>query len=479
LLIRKREAAINTASTDVQYWYYVGLYYHTIVKNLLLAEKYYLMTIELYDYAISMNNLANIYHLQKDYAKMHKYYLMAIGKGYIKAMVNYAKYYILNGNIDITKIYAFMALQQDETHAEVLNLIGTIYIIEQNYNLGIQYLQEGVEYGSAECMFKLGLCYKHCQKPDMAIKYFEMACHKKHCESMYELGIIYQYIHKNFCMAQKYYLLALSISPKFILGNIKLGELYYNNKNYTEAKSYYLSAIDSFNDFDIMHMHNDYNEILKWMPIVWFHLGVCYHILGQISANQSVCQYCGLYGYKCKGKCQIKYAKKYYQLAIYKSQKPSDSVVENSSQLLPSDFTIRQSLHKVAINGALINLANIYHMERDYYKAKTLWLITIVEYGNIAALKNIVKYDSMYRPYMVKLKDHITEMAKLEPYKLTPEECQANQLFECPICMNAHKTLYTFDCGHGFSSCKFHATCLTCYQKITRCPICRYLKYGG
>ena len=53
-------------------------YYQDVEKDYALMKKYYLMAIDLGN-LLAMNNLANYYqYAEKDYALMKKYYLMAI-----------------------------------------------------------------------------------------------------------------------------------------------------------------------------------------------------------------------------------------------------------------------------------------------------------------------------------------------------------------------------------------------------------------
>ena len=113
---------------------YLGWYYQYTENNYAKMKKYYLMAID-EDDPIAMNNLGVYYKdIKQDYDQMKKYYLMAINKDYSNAIYNLAMYYRqIEINYANMKKYFYMAIDKGDPRA--INKLKTYY---NNNNLWME-----------------------------------------------------------------------------------------------------------------------------------------------------------------------------------------------------------------------------------------------------------------------------------------------------------------------------------------------------
>jgi hypothetical protein len=156
--------------------------------------------VECFYYGVYFNMIRNNPDLMKrtfDRHLMYKYYLMAISKFNMDAIIALAINYSYYEDYDKAEYY---------------------------YLLGIE-----IDSNSIKCMNKLAVIYYKTKKYDLMEKYYLMAIRKGDCGSMCELGLYYKKI-KNYELMKKYYLMAIKkgdTHAMILLGN------YYEEKNET------------------------------------------------------------------------------------------------------------------------------------------------------------------------------------------------------------------------------------------------------
>jgi TPR repeat protein len=124
-------------------------------------KKYYLMAIEK-GYAKAMNNLGCYYkNVEKDYEQMKIYYLMAIEKGYVKSMNHLGYYYQdIEEDYDKMKEYYLRAINKGDSNA--MNNLGVYYQdIEKDYNKMTEYYLMAIEKGHINAIINLGYYYQN------------------------------------------------------------------------------------------------------------------------------------------------------------------------------------------------------------------------------------------------------------------------------------------------------------------------------
>ena len=147
-------------------------------------------------------------HIEKDYANMKKYLLMAINKGNTYAMYSLGLYYhhidknLMNDDHNLTKKY---------------------------YGLMKKYYLMAINKGNSMAMNNLGWHYQEIENNhDQMKKYYLMAIDKGDSTAMNNLGWHYEHIEKDYDMMKKYYLMAVDKGCSHTMRN--LGS-YYNVNN--------------------------------------------------------------------------------------------------------------------------------------------------------------------------------------------------------------------------------------------------------
>ena len=119
-LLIGHKTVVDSELTSIEGFYF-GFYYKNIEKDYALMKKYYLMAIE-HNNSAAMINLGVYYgKIEKDYTLMKKYYLTAIEHNNSSAMNNLAVYYKNIENYILMKKYYLMAIEHNNS-TEVNNL---------------------------------------------------------------------------------------------------------------------------------------------------------------------------------------------------------------------------------------------------------------------------------------------------------------------------------------------------------------------
>jgi hypothetical protein len=198
----------------------------------------------------------------KDHELMKKYYLMAIVKGNIDAMIQLGYYYHFK-----EKKYGLV----DEKYYTVAN---GGYVGREKYNLGkcrddkgdyyhmLKYYEMAIDKGDIDgnAMCGLGYYYQFMEKNNnnsLMKKYYLMAIDNGNDNAMFNLGYYYHCTEKNVYLMKKYYLMAINRGN--ICAMLYLGEYYYIKKNYNLMKKYYTMAFDK-NNYTLNFYVNDHGR---------------------------------------------------------------------------------------------------------------------------------------------------------------------------------------------------------------------------
>jgi TPR repeat protein len=95
-----------------------GLYYNHIEKNYEQMKKYYIMAIEKNNIDAMINFACYYKNIEKNYEHMKKYYLMAIDNGNVSSMLFLASHYNkIEKNYDMMEKYYLMAIDKGNVDA--------------------------------------------------------------------------------------------------------------------------------------------------------------------------------------------------------------------------------------------------------------------------------------------------------------------------------------------------------------------------
>jgi len=151
-----------------------------------------------------------IFQQEQKFSEAEKYYLLAIKKGYLKALNNFA----------------------------------ILYYDQQKFSEAEKYYLLAIEKRNAEALINLAnLCYNQ-HKLSEAKKYYLLAIEKGNIDGLYNLAILYKDQQK-FAEAERYWLLAIEKGHVFALNNLAI--LYKDQQKFAEAEKYYLLAIEKGN----------------------------------------------------------------------------------------------------------------------------------------------------------------------------------------------------------------------------------------
>ncbi len=192
--------------------------------------------------------------IERDYDNMKKYYLLAIDKDNLIAMVNLGNYYDNIENYDLMKRYYLMAIDKGNPYA--MGNLGYYYQnVEKDYDKMKKYYLMAIDKGEIKSMYNLGRYYENVEKNyDLMKKYYLMTVDKGNSDTkdkgylyaIYSLGYYYHAIEKDYDKMKKYYLMAIDKGDPNAMGN--LGYYYQNvEKDYDLMKRYYLMAIKKGN----------------------------------------------------------------------------------------------------------------------------------------------------------------------------------------------------------------------------------------
>ena len=196
-----------------------------------------IQSLKIYLYNIKvLNNKVLFYYanLTKNKDEAIKYYKMAIEKGNVDAMNNYA-ILIENENKDEASKYYKMAIEKQYVRS-MYNY--AILIQNENKDEAIKYYKMAIEKGDIGSMNNYAILIEN-ENKDEAIKYYKMAIEKGSGYAMYNYACIIQNENKD--EAIKYYLMAIDKGNTNAMNNYAS---LIENKNKDEAIKYYFMAIE-------------------------------------------------------------------------------------------------------------------------------------------------------------------------------------------------------------------------------------------
>lgn len=132
--------------------------------------------------------------------------------------------------------------------------LGWIYrsglIGSKNYDLAIEWLKKGVDFGSAECMYQLGMAYYEIGEYGLSREWRIKAADNGSSEAANHLGHAYKHgtwkFPLDYILAMKWYIKAADMGDKVAL--VRIGELYDNGlgvaQDYKVANEWYCKAAE-------------------------------------------------------------------------------------------------------------------------------------------------------------------------------------------------------------------------------------------
>jgi len=136
---------------------------------------------------------------------VEKYYKQAVEKENSHAMFNLASFYEAKRRFEEMLKYYLMAIEKDDK--ESMYGLGQYYYTEKKFEDMKKYLEMAIERGSTNAMIQYGNYYIDLKNTEEAKKYFDMAVEKKDYTGYYSLASYY--FNKEYKDAKKYYILYL------------------------------------------------------------------------------------------------------------------------------------------------------------------------------------------------------------------------------------------------------------------------------
>jgi TPR repeat protein/Fe2+ or Zn2+ uptake regulation protein len=340
------------------------------------AEGYYLKAIDK-GHVEALLNLANLYSDQQKYDQAEGYYLKAINKGHVEALNNLANLYSDQQKYDQAEGYYLKAI--DKGHVEALNNLANLYSDQQKYDQAEGYYLKAIDKGHVGALFNLAILYSEQQKYDQAEAYYLKAINKGHVEALNNLANLYSDQQK-YDQAEGYYLKAIDKGHVGALFN--LANLYRKQEKYEKAEGYYLKAIDKGHVDALLNLANLNNDQQKYDQAEAYYLKAIDK--GHVGA---------LFNLAILYKKQEKYekAEEYYLKAIDKGH--VDALLNlanlNNDQ---QKYDQAEAYYLKAIDKgdvkALFNLANLYSDQQKYDQAEAYYLKAI-DKGDVKAIANM------------------------------------------------------------------------------------------
>jgi len=227
---------IDLYKYDKNLYIWIGNYYEHIEKDYDKMKKYYLMAIEMNN-TDAMADMANYYQTTEiNYDKMKEYYLMAVEMNHPIAMNNLGFYYqYIKIDYDKMKEYYLMAIELDNSIA-MANLAVYYHNIEKDYNKMEEYFLRAIDLNNSVAMDNLATYYYNTKDYDKMKKYYLMAIELNNSKAMNRLASYYKNMDdKN--NAIKYYLMAIKLNNSKAINNLKKittplqRYIYYKNNN--------------------------------------------------------------------------------------------------------------------------------------------------------------------------------------------------------------------------------------------------------
>jgi len=162
----------KTYLEDINLSTYIGLYYEHILKDKIMAEKYYLQQIE-------KGNNKPLYRLGKLYESQNKidlaikYYKLAIEKDNSKAANSLGRIYYAQNKMELAKNCYHIAIKNNNTNA--LNNLGFLYCKQEKYDLAEECYKTAIKENNIYAMHNLAHMYKIQEKKELAAEYYFLA----------------------------------------------------------------------------------------------------------------------------------------------------------------------------------------------------------------------------------------------------------------------------------------------------------------
>jgi TPR repeat protein len=119
---------------------YIGIYYHKVKKNIILAKKYYLLSAN--KGSVAALNSYGFLIQNENKALAISYYKMAIEKGNDQAIYNYAFLLETEHNIEQAILHYHMYYEKTQ-NTQVLDIVKRL--VDQNLKLVVEKIKEAVE----------------------------------------------------------------------------------------------------------------------------------------------------------------------------------------------------------------------------------------------------------------------------------------------------------------------------------------------
>ena len=223
----------------------------------------------------SLKYLTDYYYKKKDYANYEKWAKYAADRGISPATHNFAYYYEQKGDIEnATKYYLIAAkngdkdsrndlqllyfergndketkkilkeLGEEDTENDFLIRKASFFKTKERYDKSLEIYDNLIKKGEVEGYTEKGvLFYENLDKKEEGKKILEEAVNKGSSTAAFELGAKYL-IEKNYEEARKYYLIRLEKKKKDERATSAVGYCYEMEGNYEEAKKWYKKAVD-------------------------------------------------------------------------------------------------------------------------------------------------------------------------------------------------------------------------------------------
>jgi TPR repeat protein len=200
-----------------------------------------------------------LFHNQENNSEAERYYLLAIEKGHIEALVYLAYLHYEQQNFIEAEKYSKLAI--DKGHVGACNNLANMFEEQQKYVEAEKYYLLAIKNGDVDALYNLALLYDNQQKYKEARKYYLLAIEKEDVEALNRLANLFRK-QGNYADAEKYYLLAVEKGDNKALNN--LGNLYQDQADLSKAEKYYLLAIKNKNVAALLNLALFYyNENIK------------------------------------------------------------------------------------------------------------------------------------------------------------------------------------------------------------------------
>ena len=261
----------NATARDINEMYDNGKIYYG--SNPEMAMLYFERVVK--DKPEASNYLAEYYYNKKDYVNYEKWAKYAADRGISPATHNFAYYYEQKGDIEnATKYYLIAAKNGDKDSRNDLQLLyfergndketkkilkelgekdtendflirkASFFKTKERYDKSLEIYDNLIKKGEVEGYTEKGvLFYENLDKKEEGKKILEEAVNKGSSTAAFELGAKYL-IEKNYEEARKYYLIRLEKKKKDERATSAVGYCYEMEGNYEEAKKWYKKAVD-------------------------------------------------------------------------------------------------------------------------------------------------------------------------------------------------------------------------------------------